>query len=100
MGHYTMLYPGYKSQISFKSKGQIAITDRQCKDGSIERRGGEITLADPRKTENTKPLEKVGPIFIHPDYSDRHVMIGTKLTKELRSALVDFLHGHKATFQG
>ena len=37
----------------------------------------EITLEDPRETENTKSLEEVAPIFIHPDYPDRHVMIGT-----------------------
>ena len=51
----------------------------------------EITLVDPRETKNTKPLEKVTPIFIHPNYPDRHVMIETELTEELRSALVEFL---------
>ena len=51
----------------------------------------EITLADPRETENTKPLEEVVSISIHFDYIDRHVMIGTELTKELRSALIEFL---------
>ncbi|GFZ03486.1 hypothetical protein Acr_16g0001100 [Actinidia rufa] len=29
----------------------------------------QITLADPRETENTKPLEEVAPISIHPDLS-------------------------------
>ncbi|GFY85507.1 hypothetical protein Acr_04g0002450 [Actinidia rufa] len=52
---------------------------------------GEVTLADPRETENTKPLEEVAPVFIHPDYPDRHVMIGSELTDELRAALTDFL---------
>ena len=51
----------------------------------------EITLVDPRNTENTKPLEEVAPIFIHLDYLYRHVMIGTKLIKELRNALEEFL---------
>ena len=52
---------------------------------------GEITLEDPRETKNTKPLEEVAPISIHPNYPDRHVMIGTELTKKLQSALVEFL---------
>ena len=51
----------------------------------------EITLEDPRETKNTKPLEEVTLIYIHPDYPDRHVMIGTELTEELRNALVEFL---------
>ena len=51
----------------------------------------QITLADPRETENTKPLEEVTPISIHPDYPDCHVMIGTELTEELRLALINFL---------
>ena len=50
----------------------------------------EITLEDPRKTKNTKPLEEVTPISIHPDYPDRHVMIETELTEELRKASVTF----------
>ena len=51
----------------------------------------EITLVDPRESENTKPLEEVTPVFIHPDHPDRHVMIVTGLTKELRVALINFL---------
>ena len=43
----------------------------------------EITLTDPRETENTKSLEEVAPVSIHPYYLDRHVMIGTELTEEL-----------------
>ena len=50
-----------------------------------------ITFVDPRETENTKPLEEVAPISIHPNYPDRHVMIRTELTEELQSALVEFL---------
>ena len=41
----------------------------------------EITLADPNEIENTKPLEEIAPISIHPDYPDRHIMIGIKLTE-------------------
>ena len=51
----------------------------------------KITHADPRETENTKSLEEVAPISIHLDYPDRHIMIGTELTKELWNALVEFL---------
>ena len=51
----------------------------------------EIILLDPIETENTKPLEEVTSISIYPNYPDCHVMIGTKLTKELRSALMEFL---------
>ncbi|GFZ05203.1 hypothetical protein Acr_17g0007750 [Actinidia rufa] len=45
----------------------------------------------PRETNNTQPLEEVVPISIHPDYPDRHIMIGTELADELRSTLVNFL---------
>ena len=48
----------------------------------------EITLVDPRESENTKPLEEVNLISIHPDH---HVMMETELTKELRSAMVKIL---------
>ena len=51
----------------------------------------QITLVDPREMENTKPLEKEAPVSIHLDHLDRHVMIGTELTKELRNALMEFL---------
>ena len=51
----------------------------------------EFTLVDPREKENTMPLKEVAPISIHPDYPNRHVMIGTELTEELRSALLEFL---------
>ena len=51
----------------------------------------EIILVDPRESKNTKPLEEITPVSIHPDHPDRHVMIGTELTKELWIALVEFL---------
>ena len=51
----------------------------------------DTPLVDPRQMKNTKPLEEVTPISIHPNYLDFHVMIGTELTEELRNALVDFL---------
>ena len=47
-------------------------------------------MMDPRESKNTKPLEEVILVFIHPDYPDCRVMIGTELTEELRSALVEF----------
>ncbi|XP_057506528.1 uncharacterized protein LOC130789725 [Actinidia eriantha] len=59
---------------------------------------GEVTLADPRDTKNAKPLEEVTPISIHPDYPDRHVMIGTELIDELRTTLVEFLKGNFDVF--
>ena len=58
----------------------------------------EITFVDPRETKNTKPLEEVTPMSIHPDHSNRHVMIGTKLTEELRIALVEFLNKNYDVF--
>ena len=51
----------------------------------------EITLVDPRESENIKPLEEVTPVFIHPNHPNRKVMIITELTEELRIALVEFL---------
>ena len=58
----------------------------------------EITLVDPRESEKTKLLEKVTLVFIHLDHPDFHVMIGTELTKELRSALVEFLERNYDVF--
>ncbi|GFZ05223.1 hypothetical protein Acr_17g0007950 [Actinidia rufa] len=58
----------------------------------------QLTLADPRETDNTKPLEEVVPISIHPDYPDRHIMIGIELTDELRSALINFLKKNSDIF--
>ena len=51
----------------------------------------EITLVDPKESENTKPLEEVTPVSIHPDHIDRHVMIVIELTKELRGTLKKIL---------
>ena len=42
-----------------------------------------ITLVDPRETENTRPLEKVVPVSIHPDYLDHHIIIGIERIEEL-----------------
>ena len=50
----------------------------------------EITLVNPREIENIKPLEEIALVSIHLDYLNRHVVIGTKLTKELRSSLMEF----------
>ncbi|GFY96586.1 hypothetical protein Acr_11g0008920 [Actinidia rufa] len=58
----------------------------------------QLILEDPRETENTKPLEEVVPISIHPNYPDRQVMIGTELTNELRIALIDFLKKNSDVF--
>ncbi|GFS42902.1 hypothetical protein Acr_00g0082420 [Actinidia rufa] len=58
----------------------------------------QLILEDPRETENTKPLEEVVPISIHPNYPDRQVMIGSELTNELRIALIDFLKKNSDVF--
>ncbi|GFS34928.1 hypothetical protein Acr_00g0036800 [Actinidia rufa] len=58
----------------------------------------QLTLADPRETNNTKPLEEVVPISIHPEYPDRHIMISTELTDELRFALINFLKKNSDIF--
>ena len=49
----------------------------------------EITIVDLRESENTKPFEEVTLVYIHLDHPNRHVMNGTKLTEELRSAMVE-----------
>ena len=43
----------------------------------------DTPLVDHQETENTKSLDKVTHIAIHPNYLDRHVMIMTELTEEL-----------------
>ena len=58
----------------------------------------QLPLADPRETNNTKPLEEIVPISIRPDYPDRHIMIGTELTNELRFALIHFLKKNSDVF--
>ena len=58
----------------------------------------EITLVDPKETENTKPLKEVTPISIHLDFPNCHVMIRTELTEELWSALVEFLKKNNDVF--
>ncbi|XP_057471965.1 uncharacterized protein LOC130760604 [Actinidia eriantha] len=57
-----------------------------------------LALIDLRESNNTKPLEEVVPISLHPEYPDRHVMIGTELTRELRLALIDFLRKNSDVF--
>ncbi|GFY94124.1 hypothetical protein Acr_09g0005700 [Actinidia rufa] len=51
----------------------------------------DAPLVDPREMENTKPLEEVASISIHPDYPNCHIMIRTELTKELRNTLPIYL---------
>ena len=70
-----------------KAKLQLQMDDAEM---DALRDDEEITHVDPRETENTKSLEEVTTISIHPDYPDCHVMIGTELTKELQNALVEF----------
>ncbi|GFY86953.1 hypothetical protein Acr_05g0005920 [Actinidia rufa] len=60
--------------------GETAGDDMETLRDEIE----QLILEDPRETENTKPLEEVVPISIHPNYPERQVMIGTELTDELR----------------
>ncbi|GFY85492.1 hypothetical protein Acr_04g0002300 [Actinidia rufa] len=73
-GCQAMLHFGHEGRDPFKSVGPIAITDRG-------RRYGEVV-----------------PISIHPDYPDRHIMIGTELTSELRFALIHFLKENSDVF--
>ena len=51
----------------------------------------DTPLVDPWEAKNTKPLKKVAPISIHPDYPYCHIMVETELIEELRIALVEFL---------
>ena len=51
---------------------------------SLRDKVDEITLEDPRETENTNPLKEVTPISIHPNYTDRHIMIGTELPRNYK----------------
>ena len=51
----------------------------------------QITLVDPREIKKTKPLKEVALISIHPDYPDRHVMIGTELLRNCGMLWWDFL---------
>ncbi|GFY80843.1 hypothetical protein Acr_01g0006520 [Actinidia rufa] len=64
--------------------------DQKIADAEMEPLRDEVeqsALVDPRETKNTKLLKEVTPISIHPNYSKRHVMIGTEHDSELRSAL-------------
>ena len=60
----------------------------------------DVPLVDPRETKSTKPPEEVVPIPIHSNYPDCHVMIKSKLTKELQNALVGFLKKYYNVFAG
>ena len=53
---------------------------------------------DPRETKNTKPLKKVAPFYIHPDYPDCLVMIRIGLSEELWNNLVEFLEKNYDVF--
>ena len=59
----------------------------------------EISLIDPREIKNTKPLKEVASISIHPDYPNRHVMIGTELIAKLLIILVEFLKKNYNVFE-
>ena len=86
-----MFYLGHERGTSFQTKQPIAITVCRLRNGDVESRDGGNYPSGPRESENTKPLEEVTPVSIHPDLPDCHVMIGTELTEELRVALVKFL---------
>ncbi|GFZ21704.1 hypothetical protein Acr_29g0008660 [Actinidia rufa] len=66
--------------------------------GILREEKEQLILEDPRETEETKPLEEVVLISIHPNYPDRQVMIGIELTNELRIALIDFLKKNSDVF--
>ena len=59
--------------------------------GELRDEIGTTPLLDPWETKNTKPLEEMTPISIHPHHLDFHVMIGTELTPELWDILGEFL---------
>ncbi|GFZ05230.1 hypothetical protein Acr_17g0008020 [Actinidia rufa] len=77
----------FSTSTGIGEKLEITNTEMEALRDEVE----EITLADPRETKNTKPLEEVTQIFIHPDYSNRHVIIGIELNEKLHSVLVEFL---------
>ncbi|GFY95426.1 hypothetical protein Acr_10g0008110 [Actinidia rufa] len=88
--HLKMKFPTLTGIGEVKGDQKVA---RQCFISSMK-----LILEDPREIENTKPLEEVVPISIHPNFPDRQVMIGTKLTDELRVALIDFLKKNSDVF--
>ncbi|GFZ18321.1 hypothetical protein Acr_27g0000600 [Actinidia rufa] len=88
--HLKMKFPTLTGIGEVKGDQKVA---RQCFISAMR-----LILEDPRETENTKPLEEVVSISIHPNYPDRQVMIGTELTDELRIALIDFLKKNSDVF--
>ncbi|GFZ01032.1 hypothetical protein Acr_14g0006670 [Actinidia rufa] len=88
--HLKMKFPTLTGIGEVKGDQKVA---RQCFISAMK-----LILEDPRETENTKPLEEVVPISIHPNFPDRQVMIGTELTDELRIALIDFLKKNSDVF--
>ncbi|GFZ09774.1 hypothetical protein Acr_21g0003730 [Actinidia rufa] len=75
--HLKMKFPTLTGISEVKGDQKVA---RQCFISAMK-----LILEDPRETENTKPLEEVVPISIHPNFPDRQVMIGTELTDELHT---------------
>ncbi|GFZ19883.1 hypothetical protein Acr_28g0005880 [Actinidia rufa] len=92
--HLKMKFPTLTGIGEVKGDQKMADDDTGILRGEIE----QLILEDPRETENTKPLEEVALISIHPNYPDCQVMIGTELTDELRLALTDFLKKNSDVF--
>ncbi|GFZ18422.1 hypothetical protein Acr_27g0001610 [Actinidia rufa] len=92
--HLKMKFPTLTRIGEVKGDQKMAGDDTRILRDEIE----HLILEDPRDTENTKPLEEVVPISIHPNYPDRQVMIGIELTNELRIALIDFLQKNSDVF--
>ncbi|GFS43263.1 hypothetical protein Acr_00g0084440 [Actinidia rufa] len=92
--HLKMKFPTLTGIGEVKGDQKMAGDDTRILRDEIE----QLILEDPKETENTKPLEEVVPISIHPNYPDRQVMIGTELTNELRIALIDFLQKNSDVF--
>ena len=71
------------------NKNQLQIENAEMEE--LRDEIGTTPLLDPWDTKNTKSLEYVTLISIHPNHSDRHVMIGTEMIVKLRDTLVEFL---------
>ena len=59
-----------ESPPKLSNQQQLQIADAEIE--ALRDEMKEITLVDPRESANTKPLEEVTPVFIHPDHPDRH----------------------------
>ncbi|GFS34032.1 hypothetical protein Acr_00g0031860 [Actinidia rufa] len=90
--HLIMKFP-----ISIGVGEQLQIDDAEME--ALRDEVEEITITALKEIENKKPLEEVTPNSIHPNYPGCHVMIGTELTEELRSALVEFLKKNYGVFE-